>query len=65
MGSKHVVTVTQHVVKMTRYERGRTMITNRTLYGYDLQCSCGWATRVNETKREAGRVAKDHAKDGK
>lgn len=55
----------EHVVKLSRYERGRTMITNRTLYGYDLECSCGWSTRVNGTKREANAFAKDHAKDGK
>lgn len=51
---------TQHRIQFSRYQRGRSVPFNRPTYGYTLRCSCGWERRVNDTKREAQQVAKDH-----
>lgn len=52
-----------HNIIMRRYERGRSPVGNRTMYGWDLKCSsCTWSMRCNETKREARSHALDHLK---
>ncbi len=48
-----------HSVALRRFTRGKNW-RNRTLYGWTLACSCGWASRTNEGKREAVGLAKAH-----
>lgn len=47
--------------KFSRYNRGKTIPFQRTVYGYRISCpDCDFEQRVNNTKREARSVAASH-----
>lgn len=49
------------LVRLSRYQRGRSMIGNATLYGYTWTCECGATKWINGTKREALTDFRDHS----
>lgn len=55
----------EHEVRFYRYHRGMTPIRpSRPVYGYKLECKCGWSARINGQKREATKRANYHKKTG-
>ena len=51
-----------HTISLTRRTLGRSPVFNRPLYGWTVRCSCGWEQKVNERKRYAESIGRDHAK---
>lgn len=51
-----------HAVEFYRRTLGTSARGGR-LYGYRLECWCGWSAKVNDTKREAEKVARDHQRE--
>lgn len=48
---------------LSRYSRGMTAIRPaRPLYGWRYTCECGESVRTNESKRDAIRLWRDHAR---
>lgn len=55
-GPKHGI----HAARYVRYSRGQSPTTGRTLYGYRVECACGWTERVNGTLADARKAYKWH-----
>lgn len=52
-----------HRIRYNRRRLGKTMITNRQLWGYTVRCACGFEQRVNAPKRDAEKVGRRHRRD--
>jgi hypothetical protein len=52
----------EHYPKHRRKTLGRGALAHqRTRYGWDSRCSCGWESKSNENKRHADRLHRAHA----
>lgn len=53
----------EHVPSYSRRRLGRGAVSGRTLYGWTVECSCGWSQATNEPKREAESWWREHTSD--
>ena len=57
-GSTDPAPVTQHVMSIGRYQRGKTPIRpTRPVYGTSGRCTCGWTGRWNQAPSLGGTSA--------